>query len=144
MFSGHLGGDCELHKNKANPSGVRDRTIDELKDMKRRSISSVLAERRKQRSAVTPSKSRVRYVKFSPEEMAYEAPPDVSDPKRFPTIARGQREWEQFLAFKRGYVRLDPELRELFKDDRAVNAVLRKVVELVRILQSDRRPKKIA
>jgi len=76
--------------------------------------------------------------------MAYEAPADVSDPKRFPTIAKGRREWEQFLTFKRGYVRLDPDLRELFKDDRGVNEVLRKAVELVRIQQGAGRRKKIA
>lgn len=76
--------------------------------------------------------------------MAYEAPADVSDPKRFPTIARGRREWGQFLAFKRGYVRLDPDLRELFRDDRAVNEVLRKAAELIRIQQGVGRRKKIA
>lgn len=97
-------------------------------DMKR-SVSSVLAERRKQRLAVTPSKTSVRYVKFTPEEMAYEGPEDTSDPERFPTIARGRKEWEQFLAVKRGYVRLDPDLRKVFKDDEAVNKALRKLLE---------------
>jgi hypothetical protein len=71
----------------------------------------------------------VRYVKFSPEEMAYEAPEDVSDPNRFPTIARGRPEWLEFLAFKRGYVRLAPELRRFFKDEEAVNDALRKLVQ---------------
>src|SRR5206468_3466120 len=99
----------------------------------KRSVSSVLAERRKQRAAVTPSKINVRHVKFTPEEMAYEVPADTSDPKRFPTIARGRKEWEQFLSLKRGYVRLDRDLRTFYRDDRLVNDLLRHLMELAKI-----------
>jgi hypothetical protein len=62
--------------------------------------------------------------------MAYEPPEDVSDPKRFPLIARGQKEWAHFLSMKRGYVRLDPDLRAYYQDDRAVNDLLRRLMEL--------------
>lgn len=72
----------------------------------------------------------MRYVKFTPEEMAYEPPADMSDPEKYPTIAVGRREWLRFLSFKRGYARLDPDLREAFPDDRAVNAALRHVKQL--------------
>jgi len=71
----------------------------------------------------------VRHVKFTPEEMAYDAPSDVSDPKRFPTLARGKQEWLEFLSVKRGYVRLAPDIREFFKDEEAVNNALRKLIE---------------
>src|SRR5947209_1903163 len=98
----------------------------------KRSVSSVLAERRKQRAAVTPSKFKVRYVKFTPDEMAYDAPADTSDPKRFPTLARGRKEWEQFLSLKRGYVRLDPDLRSFYQDDRQVNELLRQFMEMAK------------
>lgn len=98
----------------------------------KRSESSVLAERRKQRLAVTPGKVAVKHVKFTPEEMAYEAPADVSDPKRFPTVARGRKEWEQFLALKRGYVRLDPDVRAHFKDDKTINELLRELVDVAK------------
>lgn len=74
--------------------------------------------------------------------MAYEAPPDVSDPKRFPLIARGNQEWEQFLSVKRGYVRLDPDLRKFFADDRRVNDLLRHVMEAAKAAKS--RPRKSA
>jgi hypothetical protein len=99
----------------------------------------VLAERRKQRLAVTPSKFTVRHVKFTPEEMAYDAPADTSDPKRFPTIARGRKEWEQLLSFKRGYVRLDPDVRAHFKDDKMINELLRKLIEAMPMANGKRR-----
>jgi hypothetical protein len=89
----------------------------------------VLAERRKQRLAVTPAKHSVRYVKFTPEEMAIDAADiDASKPLGGP-VFHGKAEWEAFLSFKRGYVRLDADLREVFKDDRSVNRALRKLVE---------------
>lgn len=89
----------------------------------------MLAERRRQRAAVTPSKVTVKYVECTPEEMEYDAPADVSDPKRFPVIARNRREWLQFLSFRRGYVRLEPDLREVFPDAESVNNALRKLIE---------------
>jgi hypothetical protein len=73
--------------------------------------------------------------------MAYEAPPDVSDPKRFPTIARGRKEWEQFLSIKRGYFRLDPDLRAFFRDDKTVNDLLRQFMEVAKNVNSRNRKK---
>jgi hypothetical protein len=96
----------------------------------KRSVASVLAERRKERQAVKPTPIKVRHVKFSPEEMAYDAAEDVSDSKRFVTVARGRKEWEQYLSFRRGFVKLDPDVRRAFPDDRSVNEVLKKVIEL--------------
>ncbi len=103
----------------------------------KRSVSSVLAERIKQRRDVTPVKHSVRYVKFTPEEMAIDAG-DI-DVSRMPVIARGRKEWEQFLAVKRGYVRLDPDLRKVFKDDEAVNKALRKLIEAMPVASTRKR-----
>jgi len=70
-------------------------------------------------------KPNVRYVEFTPEEMAMDCPVDVSDAKRYPTITRGDKDWKKFVNFRNGFVRLDPELRKAFPTDRSVNAALR-------------------
>lgn len=80
----------------------------------KRSVSSVLAERRKQRRGVTPGKFKVRYVKFTPEEMTYDLPPDVS---HLP-----------FTPVKRK-VELEEDVARVFKDSAAVNKALRKLIE---------------
>lgn len=103
----------------------------------KRSVSSALAERIKQRRAATPVKHNLRFVKFTPEEMEIDAA-DADASKR-PIIARGKAEWQKFLTYKRGYVRLEPELRKAFPDDKAVNEALRKVVELQAIGTTQRR-----
>lgn len=102
----------------------------------------MLAERIKQRRAVTPAKSNVRYVKFTPEEMAIDA--DDIDASNPPLIARSREDWERFLSFKRGYVRLDGDLREAFESDEAVNQTLRKAVEIAHLQQSPKRRKRKA
>jgi hypothetical protein len=71
----------------------------------------------------------VRFVKFSPEEMAYDAPPDTSDPKRFVTIGRGPVAWKEFVNFRNGFVRIDPKIRSAFPTEKAVNLALRKLIE---------------
>ena len=86
-----------------------------------------------------PSRIKVRYVKFTPEEMAMDVPDDVSDRKRFPMIARGRAEWEQFLSIKRGYVRLDSDLRAYFKSDAQVNNVLRHAIMIAEASVSTKR-----
>ncbi len=91
------------------------------------------------RQSAIAGRTNVRYVKFTPEEMAYDAPADASDPKRFPTLACGRAEWEQFLSFKRGYARIDADLRGLFKDDRAVNDALRRWLEVKHLAAGKRR-----
>ena len=75
-------------------------------------------------------KLNVRYVDFTPEEMAYDAPRDVSDPKRFPTIGRDEKSWGKFLTFRNGFAKLRPEFREAFPDDAAVNEALDLVLKL--------------
>jgi hypothetical protein len=83
------------------------------KEMKR-SVSSQLEERIRQRKAVTPAKHRVRKVKFTPEEMAYDLPKDVSH-----------------LPFRRvkPKIELDHDVAEVFSDSAAVNKALRKLIE---------------
>jgi hypothetical protein len=162
----------------------------------KRSVSSVLDERIRQRRAVTPVKHKVRFVKFSAEEMAYDVPKDTSglmpvgrgwdswrrfkkwkrnyariesDLRRFfgsdrlvnealcqtmrmmrlgvrrnaerlvvheakePVSAEERRRWSEILTFSRGYVRLDPEIRRFFKDDKAVNEALREAMEMMKL-----------
>jgi hypothetical protein len=67
----------------------------------------------------------VRHVEFTPEEMAMDCPLDVSDPQRYPTITRGDKDWKKFIAFRNGFIRLDPALRKQFPDNRSVNAALK-------------------
>jgi hypothetical protein len=75
-------------------------------------------------------KVKVRYVDASPEELAYDAPRDVSDPKRFPTITRDAKDWRKFLTFRNGYARLKPMLRQAFPTDAAVNEALEFVLKV--------------
>jgi hypothetical protein len=80
----------------------------------KKSVSSVLAERIKERRAVTPAKIKVRYVKFSPEEMEYDIPADVSH-----------------LPFKRARktVELEEDVAKVFRDSATVNNALRKLIQ---------------
>jgi hypothetical protein len=68
-------------------------------------------------------------VEFTPEEMAYDAPPDTSDPNRFPTITRGDKDWKKFVKFRNGFVRLEPAVRKAFPNDKSVNAALRAILK---------------
>ncbi|MGH7214335.1 MAG: hypothetical protein ACREIT_06185 [Tepidisphaeraceae bacterium] len=70
-------------------------------------------------------KVNVRHVEFTPEEMAMDCPADVSDAKRYPTITRGDKDWKKFIAFRNGFVRLDPEIRKRFPTNRSVNDALK-------------------
>ena len=108
----------------------------------KQSVSSALAERIKERRNVTPTKVNVRYVKFTPEEMAIDAA-DVDASRGGPTF-RGIKEWQRFLSFKRGYAKLDPKVRQAFPDNASVNAALRKVIELQEMKQSRGRKRKSA
>jgi len=109
--------------------------------MKKRSVSSVLAERIRQRRSVTPAKVSVRYVKFSPEEMAYDI--DDTDPADWIPVGRGPGAtfakpskqliaiWEKQLAAasKKHYVRLDPDVRKAFPSNESVNQALRALMK---------------
>jgi hypothetical protein len=100
-----------------------------MKKMNATSESSVLGARRARKGFVTSAKLNVRYVEFTPEEMAYDAPPDTSDPTRFPTIGRGPDDWKKFVNFRNGFVRLAPDLQKKFRDDSTVNHALRNWLE---------------
>jgi hypothetical protein len=93
------------------------------------SESSARDVRRAKKDSATSSKINVRYVKFTPEEMAYDCPPDTSDPKQFPTITRGEKDWKKFVNFRNGFVRLDPQIREAFPTSESVNRALRALVK---------------
>jgi len=71
------------------------------------------------------SKVSHREVEFTPEEMAIDCPMDTSDPETYPTITRGDKDWKKFVTFRNGFVRLDPEIRKVFPDNRSVNEALR-------------------
>src|SRR5438093_1402510 len=107
--------------------------------MKKRSVSSVLAERIRQRRNVTPAKVSVRYVKFSPAEMACDA--DEVDMANWVPVGRGPGAtfakpskqlvaiWKKQMASKKGYIRLDPDVRKAFPSNESVNAALRAMMK---------------
>lgn len=84
-----------------------------------------VARRAKKGLDIFPKVSH-RHVEFTPEEMAMDCPADTSDPSKYPTITRGDTDWKKFVAFRNGFVRLDPEIRKLFSNNRSVNDALRK------------------
>lgn len=71
---------------------------------------------------------QVKHVKFTPEEMAYEAPKVVNFKQGL--VIKGTAAWKKYLTAKQGYARLAPELRRAFPDDRSVNAALRSIVKV--------------
>ncbi len=87
--------------------------------------SSARGARRAKKGSGTLPKINVRYVEFTPEEMAMDCPMDVTDVKRYPTITRGAKDWKKFINFRNGFARLDPELRKAFPTNRSDNAALK-------------------
>ena len=73
-------------------------------------------------------KLKVRHVKFSPEEMAYDVPPEIDFGRG--AVFDGVEEWQRFLSFRRGFVRLGDDLRKRFKDDEEVRQALREYVQI--------------
>ncbi len=69
-----------------------------------------------------------REVEFTPEEMAIDCPLDTSDSETYQTITRGDKDWKKFIKFRNGFVRLDPELRRLFRSSASVNTALRRLI----------------
>jgi len=113
----------------------------------------VLAERIRERRAVTPVKHNVRYVKFTPEEMAYDIPDDTS---HFLPVGRGRdglfakpskkviEAWRKQLTANGAYARIDPDVRRVFPDDQMLNRALRKVMELQQLANENVKRKKSA
>jgi hypothetical protein len=89
----------------------------------------VLAERRKQRLAVTPAKHSVRYVKFTPEEMAYDPSPEET--AHWVPVGRGPKGLFAKPKGSRTVVELEKDVAQVFKDSAAVNKALRKLIEAV-------------
>ena len=75
-------------------------------------------------------------MEFSPEDMAYDCPPDTSDPRKFPSIRPGDKEWSRFLNFRKGFAKIDPELRKFFKTDKAVNDALNELLQIKRSIEA--------
>ena len=73
------------------------------------------------------SRVKVRQVKFTPEEMAYDAPREVNFKKGL--VIQGFDAWKALLSAERGYVRLAPDVRRAFPDDKSVNAALRAMMK---------------
>ena len=102
----------------------------------KKSASSVLAERIKQRRAATPTKHNVRYVKFSPEEMAYDLPEDTS---HFVTVGRGPGSFFEKPPKGTKSVSLDPDVAKVFRDAESVNRALRKLIEAMPMASTRKR-----
>jgi hypothetical protein len=76
-------------------------------------------------------------VRFSPQELAYD--PSPADTERWPLVARGFEQWRRFFAFRRGFVRLEPEVASFYGNEETVNNVLRKIMEADAAIQAPRR-----
>jgi hypothetical protein len=74
--------------------------------------------------------------------MAYEPPKQVDFANGL--VLKGVEQWKRYLNFKRGWVKLDPEIRRAFPSDRMVNEALRKVIELRKSLGRPLRNRKSA
>jgi hypothetical protein len=85
-------------------------------------------------------KSSIRFVKFTPEELAYDPTPEETA-DWIPIPGRGLPALKRFLKWKRQMARLDPDIRKAFPDDQSVNEVLRKVMELRRTGSGAKRKK---
>jgi hypothetical protein len=70
-------------------------------------------------------------VKFSPEEMAYEAPAEIDFSKVL--LIRGYENWRRFRQWKKQMAQLDADIREAFPTNQSVNDALRKVIEIQRM-----------
>jgi hypothetical protein len=70
-------------------------------------------------------KISVRHVKFSPEEMAYDAPEDTSD---WGPSCRGLAAWRAYRRQQRVLAKLEPDVRKAFPDDASVNDALRSLM----------------
>lgn len=101
----------------------------------------MLAERIRQRKAVTPVKHTVRKVKFSAEEMAYDPPAQETD--RWIPVNRGSGNFfakptkEEIMAHQKKLAaatnaKLEPEVREAFPDDKVLNDLLKQFIRLAR------------
>jgi hypothetical protein len=107
----------------------------------KQSASLVLAERIRQRKAVTPAKRTVRKVKFSSAEMAYDPPAAVTDqwiPVRRGTdgfFAKPTKEeimtHQKKLAAEKN-AKLEPDVRKAFPDDKALNQLLKQFIRLAK------------
>jgi hypothetical protein len=85
------------------------------------------------------STAKVKYVKFSPEEMAYEPPKEVNF--KSGTVFRDVEQWRQYLGRKRGFVKLDPDVAAFFRDDQTVNEVLRRAMGIMKVKPGAKRRK---
>ncbi len=100
--------------------------------------SSMRGKRPRRKRDATAPKINVRYVEFTPEEMAYDLP-EETDPGRFISVGRGPSAFfrrpskREIRAHQRRYIELDADLQKFFRDEKAVNDTLRKVVELAMI-----------
>jgi hypothetical protein len=65
-------------------------------------------------------------VKFTPEEMAYDPPPQETE--NWVPVGRGRR---AIFAKPAGVVRLDPDVAAVFTDSGSVNKALRLLIEAV-------------
>lgn len=104
----------------------------------KKSASSVRERRHGATRTVTP-KINVRYVKFTPAEMAYDLPAEL-DPKQWISVGRGPG-----ALFNKppacATVHLDPDIATFFGNEKSVNQALRKAMELMKMKPNGRRRK---
>ena len=73
------------------------------------------------------AKVKHKSVKFSPEEMAYELPPEL-DVKKLRRVGSGIETVKRLAKRSRRTIGLDPDVAKVFPDSEAVNGVLRAII----------------
>lgn len=84
-------------------------------------------------------RTRVRHVKASREEMAYEPPVEIDFSKG--VLIRGLDNWRRFRKWKKHTATLTPTIRAAFPNDQLVNQALQMVLELRSVGSSPKRKK---
>jgi hypothetical protein len=82
-------------------------------------------------NALQPAWMRVRYVKYSPAEMAMDVPKETGSGKWI-FLGRGPLAVGAKLSDAR-YILLDPDVGRYFKNDRMVNECLRRAMWLMQV-----------
>ena len=82
-------------------------------------------------NALEPAWARVRYVKVSPEEMAFDVPAETMSGKWI-FVGRGPLAVGAKPSDAR-WICLDPDVGRYFRDDRMVNEALRRAIWLMQV-----------
>jgi hypothetical protein len=89
-----------------------------------RGPAAIFAKLRDRKKTVSPSKASVRFVKFTPEEMAYDPSPEET--ANWTPVGRGLA--SLFAKPAARTVVLEKDMAKVFKNSASVNKALRKMI----------------